>query len=106
MFIPFRFGTSVMLRPPDALHFPTCGRWKKKKKHVAKCSAFVGRAVTPSGLPRQPVSHISARLNTFPAALDDWLGHLCISGPGCFGKARAGLGFQGEIKQDGQIKEN
>lgn len=28
MFIPFRFGTSVMLRPPDALHFPTCGRWK------------------------------------------------------------------------------
>lgn len=24
MFIPFRFGTSVMLSPPDALHFPTC----------------------------------------------------------------------------------
>lgn len=59
---------------------------RKNKKHVAKCSAFVGWAVTPRGLPRQPVSHISARLNTSPAALDDWLGHLCISGPGCFGK--------------------
>lgn len=29
MLMPFRFGTSVMLRPPDALHFPTCGRWKQ-----------------------------------------------------------------------------
>lgn len=28
MLMPFRFGTSVMLRPPDALHFPTCGRGK------------------------------------------------------------------------------
>ena len=30
MFIPLRFGTSVMLRPPDALHFPTCGKLFKK----------------------------------------------------------------------------
>lgn len=26
MFIPLRFGASVMFRPPDALHFPTWGR--------------------------------------------------------------------------------
>ena len=26
MFIPFRFGSSVMLRPPDTLHLPTCRR--------------------------------------------------------------------------------
>lgn len=37
MFIPFRFGTSVMLRPPDALHFPTCGKGKVCSRVSGAC---------------------------------------------------------------------
>lgn len=51
MFIPFRFGTSVMLRPPDALHFPTCGKGKACSRVLWACLWAATPAHTHSSPP-------------------------------------------------------